>query len=49
MDNHTDTKKTEKKTYETPTVTPLGKLSTLIQGSSGARADSFPFTSGTRP
>ncbi len=44
-----DTSKKSKKIYETPKVEHLGKLGTLIQGSTGTRKDSFPNTSSTRP
>ena len=37
-----------KKSYKTPKIERLGKLSTLIQGASGQRRDAFP-QDGTRP
>ena len=44
-----DTSKKSKKIYETPKIEHLGKLGTLIQGSTGIRKDAFPYTSSTRP
>ena len=42
-----DNKKQNKKAYVTPKIERLGKLSTLIQGSSGRVRDNFP-QSGTK-
>ncbi|MBO4349961.1 MAG: hypothetical protein J6A01_03320 [Proteobacteria bacterium] len=44
-----DTSKQSKKIYVAPKIEHLGKLGTLIQGSSGTRKDAFPNSTSTRP